>query len=160
MLAEAAPAGSAPAAPGPGPAPAPASGSSSSDSNQKRHETPEEREGRQLGRTWGWTLVSVGAAAGVVAIGTSYLMLNDASTRNSNCNSSTKVCNGSGFTANSQLADLAGWNTALWIVSAVGLGVGAYLLITHPTDRAVGNQIEVGVEPNAGGAGVGMRGTF
>jgi hypothetical protein len=153
MLAEAAPTPPAPdyaAAPAPEPAPAPASSS-------RKSETPQEREDRQLGRTWGWAAVSVGAFAGVLALGTSVLMLEDNSTRNSNCNAQ-KVCSAAGITANGQLSDLGPWNAGMWIIGVAGLGIGAYLLITHPTDRAMGTQ--VGVAPNGSGASFELRSSF
>jgi len=84
-------------------------------------------------------------------------MLEDNSTRNSNCNAQ-KVCNASGVTANGQLNDLAPWNTGLWVVGVLGLGIGAYLLLTHPTDRATGTQ--VGVAPNGSGASFELRSSF
>lgn len=116
-----------------------------------------DREDRQLGRTWGWAAVSIGASAGLLAIGTSVLMLEDNSTRNSNCDAQ-KVCNSSGLTANAQMQDLSPWNAGMWVVGIVGLGIGAYLLITHPTDRAMGTQ--VGVAPNGSGGSFLLRGSF
>jgi hypothetical protein len=116
-----------------------------------------DREDRQLGRTWGWAAVSIGSAAGVLAIGTSILMLEDNSTRNSNCNAQ-KVCNSNGITANAQITDLGPWNTGLWVAGIAGLGIGAYLLITHPTDRASG--VQVGVAPNGSGGSFQLRGSF
>ncbi len=93
----------------------------------------------------------------MLAIGTSILMLEDSGTRNSNCNAQ-KVCNASGLTANGQLNDLAPWNTGLWVMGVVGLGIGAYLLITHPTDKASG--VQVGVAPNSSGGSFQLRGSF
>ena len=101
--------------------------------------------------------MSIGSAAGVLAIGTSILMLEDDSTRNSNCNSQ-KVCNSSGLTANGQLNDLGPWNAGFWVIGVAGLGIGAYLLITHPTDRASG--VQVGVAPNGAGGSFQLRGSF
>jgi hypothetical protein len=154
MLAEAAPAStdapsSATPPPPPGPlAPASASGKS---------ETYEDRDARQLGRTWGWTAVGIGASSLAIALGTSVLMLEDASTRSSNCNAQ-KVCNANGITANDQLTDLGPWNAALWAVGVVGVGIGAYLLIVNPTDRAMGTQ--VGIAPNGSGASFQLRSSF
>jgi hypothetical protein len=145
----------------PPPSPAPAATAESSGPPPSRTSTTDQaahdRETRQLGRTWGWAAVSIGASASLLAIGTSVLMLEDNSTRNSNCNAQ-KVCNASGITANGQLNDLAPWNTGLWITGILGLGIGAYLLITHPTDRATGTQ--VGVAPNGSGASFELRSSF
>jgi hypothetical protein len=138
-------------------APPPVEATPSAPPSSTKSETSEQREDRQLGRTWGWAAVSFGASAGVLAIGTSILMLEDSSTRSSNCNAQ-KVCNASGLTANGQLQDLGPWNAALWVVGVAGLGVGAFLLITHPTDRATGTQ--VGVAPNGSGASFELRSSF
>jgi len=84
-------------------------------------------------------------------------MLEDSSTRGSNCNAQ-KVCNPNGLTANAQLNDLGPWNMGLWVIGVAGLGIGAYLLLTHPTDRAMGTQI--GVAPNGSGATFELRSSF
>ncbi len=152
LLAQATPA---PVAPDYGAAPPPEQAQPAPPPSTKR-ETPQEREDRQLGRTWGWVAVSIGASAGVLAIGTSILMLEDSSTRSSNCNG--KVCNASGLTANSQLNDLGPWNTAFWVVGVAGLGIGAYLLLTHPTDEAMG--VKIGVSPTTSGANFELRSSF
>jgi len=123
----------------------------------RRAETWQERQDRQLGRAWGWTAVSIGTFAGVLAIGTSVLMLEDNSTRSSNCNAQ-KVCNPNGITANAQLSALGPWNTGLWIIGIAGLGVGAYLLFTNPTDHAM--ETRVGVAPNGSGANLELRSSF
>ncbi|MGA7119766.1 MAG: hypothetical protein WBY94_06695 [Polyangiaceae bacterium] len=149
------PAAADPSPPQPGvqPAPAPAEATSSTD-----RETPDERAARRSGRTWGWIVLGgVGAPAGLVAIGTSVAMLIDNSTRNSNCNAA-KVCSPTGFTANSDLATLSGWNAAAWGLAAVGLGLGAYLVLTHHADRAT--ETQVGVAPNGSGASFTLRTSF
>lgn len=139
------------------PAETPPSPRSTQPSSTDPRETPGERESRQLGRAWGWVSVGLGGAAGLIAVGTSILMLEDSRTRNAGCNAQ-KMCSSSGSTANTALSDLAGWNTVSWVVTAAGLGVGAYLLITHPTDKAMGAQ--VGVVPNGSGADLQLRGSF
>jgi hypothetical protein len=155
LLAEATPT-SAPAPPdyGAPPPPEPPEGNQAA---SKKSETWQERQDRQLGRNWGWTAVSIGASAGVLAIGTSILMLEDNSTRSSNCNGQ-KVCNANGLTANAQLTDLGPWNAGFWAVGVVGLGVGAYLLLTHPTDKDMATR--VGVAPNGSGASFELRSSF
>jgi hypothetical protein len=62
-------------------------------------------------RTFGWVSIAVGAEAAVVALVTSALMLNEKSTRDSECNAQ-KVCSQDGLSANSSLASLGGWNAA------------------------------------------------
>jgi hypothetical protein len=139
MLAEATPA---PATPPPG---QPASS-----------ETTDERHSRHAARTLGWISISIGAAGGLLALGTSILMLEDNGTRNSNC--TNKVCNTAGFTANGQLSDLGPWNLGAWVVAAAGLGAGAYLLLTNPSDSS--RQTQVGVGPTGSGAGLLLRSSF
>ncbi len=153
MLAQATPA---PEAPDYG-APPPVEPAQPAAPASKRTETPQEREDRQLGRNWGWAAVSIGASASVLAIGTSILMLEDSSSRSSNCNAQ-KACNSSGLTSNAQLDDLGPWNMAFWIVGVAGLGVGAYLLLTHPTDAAMG--MKIGVAPTSSGTNLELRGSF
>lgn len=127
-------------------------------SSSPKSETPEERASRHLGRMWGWILVGgVGGPAGLVAIGTSVVMLADNSTRNSNC-SAAKVCSSAGLSANSDLATVGGWNAAAWGIAAAGLGLGAYLVLTHHADRTTDTQL--GVAPNGSGASFGFRTSF
>jgi len=145
-----------PASAGASDAATPLQAPASSDPSRERY-TYADRDQRQLARAWGWALGSIGAGAGLLAIGTSILMLEDNSTRNSNCNAQ-KVCNTSGLTANTQLADLGGWNMAFWIIGAAGLGAGAYLLLTNPSDEVKSTQ--VGVVSNGSGANLQLRGSF
>jgi hypothetical protein len=154
LLAEAAPASTeAPSTQTSPPQPAPLAPASSSG----KSETYEDRDSRQLGRTWGYAALSVGASSLAVALGTSVLMLEDSSTRSSNCNAQ-KACNANGVTANDQLTDLGPWNAGLWVVGLAGLGIGAYLLITHPSDKAMGTQVEIA--PNGSGANFQLRSSF
>jgi uncharacterized membrane protein len=123
----------------------------------------------QKWRDAGWVSVAVGSAAGVVALGTGYVMLHDQSVRDSNC--SNNACNQQGLDASSQLTSLVAWITGAWIVTAVGLGVGAFLVITHPPREHDKNEPQppadkgpreqpgttaVGVTPN----GLTLRSTF
>jgi hypothetical protein len=134
-----------------------APGVSTSSKASTNADSPSERRSRQLDRTWGWVLVGTGGAAGAVAIGTSVLMIVDKSTRDSDC-SAAKVCSAAGLAANTQIADVAGWNTGAWILAAAGVGIGAFLLITNPTDRA--KAVQVGVAPNGAGADLNLRAAF
>jgi hypothetical protein len=104
-------------------------------------------------RTIGWFSLGFGIAAGTVAIGTSFMMLSDVSTRNSDC-TAAKVCSAAGLNANSQLGQLGPWNAATYVASALGIGVGAFLLLTNPSNGE--KQTAIGVSPN----GVLVRGTF
>ena len=143
--------------PGPTASPASSSSSASSDSGTEPRAL-DERESRQLARTWGWLLAGgVGGVAGVVALGTSVVMLVDMNARNQDC-TAARVCSSAGLQANSQIATVADWNAGAWIIAAAGLGTGAYLLLTNPTDRAKATQ--VGVVPNGAGANVSLRTVF
>jgi hypothetical protein len=139
MLAEAAPA---PATPAPG--------------QPSSNETTDERHSRHAARRLGWISIGIGTAGGLLAFGTSILMLEDNSTRNSNC--TNKACTTAGFTANGQLSDLGPWNLGAWVVAAAGLGAGAYLLLTNPSDSS--QQTQVGVGPTGSGTGLLLRSTF
>jgi len=119
-------------------------------------ETPDQRHSRHAGRRLGWISIGVGTAGGLIALGTSILMLEDNSTRNSNC--TNKACNTAGFTANGQLSDLGPWNLGAWVVAAAGLGAGAYLLLTNPSDSS--QQTQVGVGPTGSGTGLLLRSSF
>lgn len=109
-------------------------------------------------RNLGWISIAVGAGAGAIALGTSGVMLYDMSVRSSDCNAQ-KQCGTRGTDANSQIASLAGWNLGAWIVAAVGLGAGAFLVITHPKETQKGTTA-VGVTPNGSGLSFGVRSTF
>jgi hypothetical protein len=104
-------------------------------------------------RTIGWFSLTLGLASATVAVGTSIMMLSDLSTRNSDCNAA-KMCSASGVNANNQISQLAGWNTATYVVAAAGIGIGAFLLLTNPKHGET--ETAVGVTPN----GVLLRGTF
>jgi hypothetical protein len=84
-------------------------------------------------------------------------MLADNSTRNSNC-SAAKVCSSAGLSANSDLATVGGWNAAAWGIAAAGLGLGAYLVLTHHADRTTDTRL--GVAPNGSGASFSLRTSF
>ena len=119
-------------------------------------ESKNEHESRQMNRLWGWVGFSVGADAAVLATITSFMMLHQNGLRNDDC--VNKVCSADGLAANGKLGDLAGWNAAGWAVAVVGVGAGAFLVLTNPTDRSPGTQIGVG--PTSTGSGLLLRGSF
>lgn len=129
---------------------------SSPPSSTASDESPEQRRDRHRGRATGWIVTGVGIGAGVLALGTSYLMLKDKSDRDSNC--PNKACNATGATANSALSDLGGWNVGAWVVAAAGLGVGTFLLFTNPADPE--SKTQVGLAPAPGGGGLTLRSSF
>jgi hypothetical protein len=146
VLAEAAPAAAVapPAASQPTPGDAP--------KEQKREEQASDRSGHRTNRTLGWIAVAVGAEALVAALVTSAVMLHENDVRNSNC--TDKVCTPLGLDANTQLQQLGPWNAAAYIVGAVGLGAGAFLLLTNPAEKE--GRTAVGVSPG----GLTLRGSF
>jgi hypothetical protein len=107
---------------------------------------------RQRNRAIGWVAVAVGGEATAIAVITSFMMLHDNDVRNTDC--PNKVCTQSGIQANTSLHQLEGWNAAAWVVGAIGIGGGAFLLLTNPSDRALHTQ--VGVTPG----GLLLRGAF
>jgi hypothetical protein len=108
-------------------------------------DTSPEREAKSdptTARTFGWLGIAVGAEAAVVATVTSVIMLDDKSTRDSGC-SAQKICSSAGLNANTQLGATAAWNAGAFVLAAAGLGVGTFLLVTHPIHR----QATVSVSP-------------
>lgn len=103
-------------------------------------------------RAIGWYAIGLGAASGLVAIGTSIMMLHQQSIRNADCDAQ-KVCSADGIGAAQQLDRLAGWNVGAYVVAAVGLGVGTILVLTHPKS---GTSEAINVTPT----GLELRGTF
>ncbi len=109
-----------------------------------------------LPRALGWFAISIGAGAGLVAIGTSIMMLHQHDLRNNDCNAA-KVCSTDGYNANGQLQALSPWNLGSYIVAAAGLGVGTILVLTNPTNK---QKTALEVSPNGSGAGLLLRSTF
>ena len=116
----------------------------------------EAHSSRQMNRVWGWVALSVGAEGAVVATITSLMMLHQNSVRSDDC--TNKVCTPDGIAANGKLGDLAGWNAGGWAVAVVGAGVGTFLILTNPSDKALGTQVGVGSTPS--GSGLLLRGSF
>jgi hypothetical protein len=108
-------------------------------------------------RTVGWVSIAIGAEAAGAAAATSILILGYKTTRDDGCNAE-KVCTGAGLNANSQIQAVQFWNAGAWVLAAAGLGIGAYLILTHPPDARRG--VAVGIEPNGSGASLGLRSAF
>ena len=122
-----------------------------------KSETLDERDARQERRMIGWISIGIGGGAALIALGTSIVMLNDKSARDNGCNAD-KVCSSSGLAANNELGQMSGWNIGAFAVAAVGLGVGAFLVLTNPSDKDIGTQ--VGIAPTGSGTGFVLRSTF
>lgn len=105
----------------------------------------------------GWISIGIGGSAALIALGTSIVMLHDKSTRDSDCDAN-KGCSAAGLSANNELGQMVGWNIGAFAVAAVGLGVGAFLILTNPSDREMGTQ--VGIAPTGSGTGFVLRSTF
>lgn len=125
--------------------PAPASAPPAASSEPPRDESN--------ARAFGWIAIGFGASASAVAIATSFMMLHQKGVRDDEC-SSRKLCTQRGLDANDQLSSLGGWNAGAYTIAAVGLGVGAFLVLTHPVDEK--KEVSAGVGPN----GITLRGTF
>jgi hypothetical protein len=108
-------------------------------------------------RTAALASFAIGATAGIFAVGSSIQMLADEKTRSADCNAQ-KVCSPAGLQANSELGINGATNVALWAVTMSGLGVGTFLILTNPANRA--STTSVGIAPNASGANLMVRGLF
>jgi hypothetical protein len=145
VLAEVAPASGDSAAAPAGGAPRPA-----------HEESMEDRTARQMNRALGWVLLSVGAEGAAVATVTSFMMLHQGGVRSDDCVG--KVCSAEGLAANTTLHNLEWWNAGAWVVAVAGVGAGAVLLWTNPSDKALHTQ--VGIAPTGSGSSLLLRGAF
>lgn len=110
-----------------------------------------------LPRAAGWVTLAIGAQAAVVAITTSFMMLYDNGVRSDECNAQ-KMCSSRGLDANGRLDALIPWNAGAWAVAVVGIGAGAYLILTNPPESQ--KTTAVGVGPDGSGMGLNLRSTF
>ncbi len=140
------PASSSPEGASPAPAPTEASASNAAPSDTSA----------ATRRTLGWVIASVGAEAAIVAVTTSIMLIHEKSALNDNCNAQ-KACSQDGTSAAATIDSTVPWNTAAWIVAAAGLGAGAFLILTNPSDA---RQTAIGVSPTTGGAALGVRSRF
>jgi hypothetical protein len=115
------------------------------------------RSDASVPRAFGWVSVAVGAQAAVIAITTSFMMLYENGVRSDECNSQ-KICSPRGIDANSRIDALAGWNAASWAVAVVGIGAGAYLILSNPPESQ--KTTAIGVGPDGSGMGLNLRSTF
>jgi len=110
-----------------------------------------------VARGFGWLGIAVGAEGAIAATATSIAILDYKSTRDSGCNAQ-KVCSADGLNANGQIASLVGWNAGSWVVAAAGLGIGSYLLLTHPLEKT--RPLAITLAPSGTTAGLGLGGSF
>jgi hypothetical protein len=107
-------------------------------------------------RTLAWASVAIGSVAGLVAFGTSGLILYQKGVRDDNCDAQ-KVCTARGFAATQTIQTLVPWNTGSWIAAAVGVGAGVGLWFASRDDR---KQTAISLSPAPGGLAIGLRSTF
>jgi tetratricopeptide (TPR) repeat protein len=111
---------------------------------------------RARSRNLGWVLGGVGVLGLGTAVLTSVLLANAKSLVEADC--PNKMCRTSaGVEAAGSGETLLVVNGAAWIVGGLGLGVGAYLILTNGTPSST-NGLMPTVGPN--GAAVSYRGTF
>lgn len=101
-------------------------------------------------RTWGWVAGGVGAAGILVGTTAGVLALGKKSTVDANCDDA-KRCNQTGIDAADAGSRLATVSTVGLLVGAVGVGVGAYLLVTSPTATRPETALVPTVGPTGGG---------
>ncbi|HEX4335408.1 MAG TPA: hypothetical protein VH062_05810 [Polyangiaceae bacterium] len=92
----------------------------SGDENGKGHDT----------RVLGWVIGGVGVAGLGVGLGTGLMALGKKSTADEQCSDKLRVCSAAGRDAASSGRTLAIVSTVGWIAGALGVGAGAYFIIT------------------------------
>ena len=106
-------------------------------------------------RTAGWVVGGVGLAGLTVSLVTGMMVLDKKSTVDDEC--TDDVCSSTGDEAASSGRTLSTVSTAAFVVGAVGLGVGAYLLLSAPSGTATAR---VGVRTRAAIPELVLEGTF
>jgi hypothetical protein len=91
----------------------------------------------------------VGAITGIVG-------LSKQSTGNDNCDDVSQTCNQTGVDANDAARTLAPISTVSLIVGVLGVGVGAYLIITSKPTHSIAIRTQV----RGGAASVGLNAHF
>ncbi len=117
----------------------------------------DQRDPHRVRRYWGLAILSVGVEAAIVAGVTSILILHQKSIRDDGCNAQ-KVCDEDGKNAASTIDTIVPWNTASWIVGAVGVTAGLVLVLT--SQPKAGPETMLTVSPALAGASIGIRSTF
>jgi len=106
-------------------------------------------------RTLGWVLGGVGIAGAGTAAVSGLLLVHDKDVINQNC--PNKNCNTTGYDAVTQTKTLLVVNTAGWIVGALGLGFGAYFILSAPKSQTT-TALSPSIAP--GGASLTYLATF
>ncbi|HVR21343.1 MAG TPA: hypothetical protein VMS65_16635 [Polyangiaceae bacterium] len=106
-------------------------------------------------RTLGWVVGGVGLAGLTVSLVTGMMVLDKKSTVDDEC--TDDVCSSKGDEAASSGRTLSTVSTAAFVVGAVGLGVGTYLLLSAPNGTATAR---VGVRTRSAMPELVLEGTF
>jgi hypothetical protein len=111
---------------------------------------------RGSSRTLGWVLGGVGVAGVGAGVVSGLLLVKAKKTVNENC-TTDKICNPEGKDAADSGKRLIIVNTAGWIVGALGLGLGAYFVLSAPKSATT-----AALAPSVGpdGASLSCVGTF
>jgi hypothetical protein len=125
--------------------------SSTPEAESSKSSTESEPADPALPRAFGWLSLAIGGESAIVATATGIIMLEAKSSRDSGCNAQ-KVCSSVGFNANNQIDSTEVWNAGAFVLAAAGLGIGTYLLLSHP----IAEHARVSVSPT----GVTLGGTF
>jgi hypothetical protein len=56
------------------------------------------------------------------------------------------------------MRNLEWWNAGAWAIAVGGAGVGTFLLLSNPSDKAA--HTEVGIAPTGSGSGLLLKGSF
>jgi hypothetical protein len=118
---------------------------------------PAQRGAADWPRTAGWVMAGTGVAGVGAAAVTGFMLLDRKKALDADCPNKTCLTQ-EGLDAASSARTLTAVNTAAWIAGGVGLGLGAYLLIsTAPRDKG-----RTAVAPSFSGDGFGLfcRGSF
>jgi hypothetical protein len=107
-------------------------------------------------RALGWVLGGVGVVGVGAAVASGLVLVNNKKTVDSNC-TADKVCNADGLDAASNGKKLLVVNTVGWVVGALGLGLGAYFVISSPKSHTTA-ALAPGIGPD--GASLSCVGSF
>jgi hypothetical protein len=111
-------------------------------------------------RTLGWVSLGVGAAGLALAGISGLVLIGEKSTVDSGCQGKTN-CNADALSAISANKTWVPINTVAWIVGAVGVGAGVFLLVTSKSDPAASAPIaRVGIGAIGGGVGASTQVAF
>jgi hypothetical protein len=113
---------------------------------------------RGSSRTLGWVLGGVGVVGVGAAVASGLVLMNTKKTVQNNCSIADKVCNNStGLDAADTGKKMLVVNTVGWVVGALGLGFGAYFVLSAPK-----SQTTTAIAPRVGpdGASLSYVGSF